>query len=206
MSTSTEARPTVTTIKTLRQFAADLVRDVATENGLTYTEVRTELHPGHIEDSWWNYATAAFANGADFSRTTWRALDPWQRTVILRSHRAQNDDDLRRTLLGDAPTIPRLAAGDPLSPHYLTPEAEALFEAMWLGERSGNSEAAVTFRLAGHEADLEKVRAGRISPARIIGTGYKKPKAICNAWADAEAIEAYFLAAAKPNSASSGES
>ncbi len=110
MSTATLERPAAptapATIKTPRQFADELVRDVAAENGYTYTEVRAELSAGYVEDSWWKYAARAFEEGADFSRTTWRALAPWQRTAILRGHRAQNDRELTRGLIDAAPAGP----------------------------------------------------------------------------------------------------
>ncbi|MFB7890370.1 hypothetical protein ACFCZ3_20190 [Cellulosimicrobium cellulans] len=67
--------------------------------------------------------------------------------------------------------IPRLNRGDELTPEYLTDEARELFEAQWRGDSdaSGFSESDFRHSLAEHERDLALVRAGRISPRRIVG-------------------------------------
>lgn len=53
-----------------------------------------------------------------------------------------------------------------------------LFDAIWRGETNGFSHEQLVASLAESERTLEDLEAGRITPRRVIGNGYKKPKTV----------------------------
>ena len=79
-------------------------------------------------------------------------------------------------LTGTHPMVAPNAA-DNRSDELRTPDAEAVFDAIWVGKTTGFSEKQITSNRAEHVAMLEGLHDKTIPPRAVIGTGYKKGRA-----------------------------
>jgi hypothetical protein len=66
---------------------------------------------------------------------------------------------------------------------------EELNEDIWLGNATGLSEKECIARLKDYEQMIEDLINHRITPSRIIGTGYKQPREIAFQWLAKQVIE-----------------
>lgn len=79
-----------------------------------------------------------------------------------------------------------LTTPETFSPSVETPildaAANTLLDAIWRGEGSGFSKERCEARRAEYVQMLADLNARRITPARVIGSGYKKPMTLARQW------------------------
>lgn len=61
-------------------------------------------------------------------------------------------------------------------------DAAAHFDLIWTAQAGGFDKAHLETRLDEYRVMSAALEAGRITPAKIIGSGYKKPKTLARAW------------------------
>lgn len=82
-------------------------------------------------------------------------------------------------------TAPAPSAATPI----LDDATNALLDAMWAGERSGFSKSRTEERVAEYVQMLDDLNARRITPAKVIGSGYKKPMTLARRWLNQQITE-----------------
>lgn len=59
---------------------------------------------------------------------------------------------------------------------------DAAYEEIWAGRQGGFSEAKVRANLEHHQQTLEDLKAKRVRPSKVVGTGYKNTRAVAFEW------------------------
>jgi len=99
------------------------------------------------------------------------------------------DVELQARIFDEAETI---AAGKAYGRAYemkVPTELDEFLDKAWAGEINGFSREKVTENYNRHLELKDKLSKGEISPAKIIGSGYKNPKRIAMEWLDSQIKE-----------------